>query len=219
MPSCQSPKFPMGAPCHRFGPSSPIDTVEDMYDLIIVGGGPAGASAAIFAARAELRTLVIDEDKGMTRRAMVNNHLGFPDGVTGPDLVDLGRRHAEQAGASWVEAAVERVETSGANPAVVLADGTRHEARDLLLTVGLKASLAAEAGITTSEGTEPRIPSIVEVDADGRTSAAHVWAAGTAGGVSVHTIITAGDGARVAINIASEQKGERWVDHDVLPAG
>ena len=53
-----------------------------MYDLAIVGGGPAGASAATFAARAGLRTVVLDADKGMTRRAMVNNHLGFPDEFT-----------------------------------------------------------------------------------------------------------------------------------------
>ena len=75
-----------------------------MYDLIIIGGGPAGASAAVFAGRAGLDTLVIDADKGMTRMAMVNNHLGFPDGVSGPELVDLGRRHAETSGAEWAEA-------------------------------------------------------------------------------------------------------------------
>ena len=62
--------------------------MSETYDLATVGGGPAGASAAIFAARAGLRTLVLDADKGMTRRAMVNNLLGFPEGITGPDLVE-----------------------------------------------------------------------------------------------------------------------------------
>ena len=57
---------------------------------------------------------------------------------------------------------------------------------------------------------------VVVVDPDGRTSLDGVWAAGTAAGVSVHTIITAGDGARVAINLLSRRKGERHVDHDVL---
>lgn len=189
-----------------------------MYDLIIVGGGPAGASAAIFSARAGLRTLVIDEDKGWTRRAMVYNHLGFPDGITGPELVELGRRHAQGAGAEWVDGSVTELEPGGEGVGVVTADGERHEARDVLLAVGVKTSVAEAAGVTTKEGSEPRVSSVVDVDADGRTNVAHIWAAGTAGSVSVHTIVTAGDGARVAINIVSGQRGERHVDHDVLPA-
>src|SRR5690606_24452390 len=59
-------------------------------DVVIIGGGPAGASAAIFTARAGLSTVVIDADKGITRRAWVENHLGFPDGIAGPELVDKG---------------------------------------------------------------------------------------------------------------------------------
>src|SRR5258707_10733295 len=69
-----------------------------MYDVAIVGGGPAGASAATFTARAGLQTVLIDADAGMTRRAMVNNHLGFPEGVAGPDLVDTGKLQAAPAG-------------------------------------------------------------------------------------------------------------------------
>ena len=67
--------------------------------IVIIGGGPAGASAATFTARAGLTTVVIDADKGMTRRAWVRNHLGFAEGITGPELVDNGRAHAERAGA------------------------------------------------------------------------------------------------------------------------
>jgi len=189
-----------------------------MYDLIIVGGGPAGASAAIFAARAGLRTLVIDEDKGFTRRAMVNNHLGFPDGITGPELVELGRRHAERSGAEWLEGSVTALEVGGEGVTAVTEDGQRQEARDVLLTIGVRTAVAESAGVRTKPGSEPRIPSVVDAQPDGRTNVDHVWAAGTAGDVSVHTIITAGDGARVAINIISAQRGERHVDHDVLQA-
>lgn len=189
-----------------------------MYDLIIVGGGPAGSSAAVFSSRAGLHTLVIDADKGFTRRAMIYNHLGFPDGITGPELVELGRRHAEGSGAEWVEGSVTGIETGADGIGVLTADGARYDARDVLLAVGANASLAEAAGVTTKEGSEPRIASVVDVDVEGRTNVDHIWAAGTAGDVSVHTIVTAGDGARVAINIISDQRGERHVDHDVLPA-
>ena len=189
-----------------------------MYDVAIVGGGPAGASAATFTARAGLQTVLIDADAGMTRRAMVNNHLGFPEGVAGPDLVDNGKQQAARAGAEVVHAKVVDLQRQGENTfAVRTEDGSNYEAKQIILTLGANPELARLAGIATKEGTEPRIKEIVDVDAQGRTSMPGVWAAGTAAGVSVHTIITAGDGARVAINLISDTKGERHVDHDVMP--
>src|ERR1700737_4269975 len=189
-----------------------------MYDVAIVGGGPAGASAATFTARAGLQTVLIDADAGMTRRAMVNNHLGFPEGVAGPYLVDNGKQQAARAGAEVVHAKVVDLQRQGENGfAVRTEEGQRYEAKQIILTLGANPELAKLAGITTKDGTEPRIKEIVDVDAQGRTSMPGVWAAGTAAGVSVHTIITAGDGARVAINLISDTKGERHVDHDMMP--
>jgi thioredoxin reductase len=189
-----------------------------MYDVAIVGGGPAGASAATFTARAGLQTVVIDADAGMTRRAMVNNHLGFPEGVKGPDLVDTGKMQAARAGAEIVDGKVVSLEKRPDDGFdLKTEDGKSFEAKQVILSIGANAELARTAGIATKPGTEPRIREIVDVDHEGHTSVPGVWAAGTAAGVSVHTIITAGDGARVAINLISGTKGERHVDHDVLP--
>jgi len=57
---------------------------------------------------------------------------------------------------------------------------------------------------------------VLVVDPAGRTNIPGIWAAGTVAGVSVHVAVTAGDGARVAINVISQINGARWVDHDVL---
>ena len=189
-----------------------------MYDVAIVGGGPAGASAATFTARAGLQTVVIDADAGMTRRAHVNNHLGFPEGVTGPDLVDTGKLQAARAGAEIVDGKITELRKRGDDDFELRTeDGRSFEAKQVILTTGATAELAKAAGIATRPGTEPRIREIVETDREGRSSVPGVWAAGTVGGVSVHTIITAGDGARVAINLISATKGERHVDHDAMP--
>src|SRR6266567_7108432 len=100
-----------------------------MYDVAIVGGGPAGASAATFTSRAGLQTVVIDADAGMTRRAMVNNHLGFPEGVKGPDLVDNGKLQAARAGAQVIHAKVVDLQRQGENGfAIRTEDGDSYEA-------------------------------------------------------------------------------------------
>src|SRR3981081_2267412 len=142
-----------------------------MYDVAIVGGGPAGASAATFTARAGLQTVLIDADAGMTRRAMVNNHLGFAEGVSGPDLVDNGKLQAARAGAKVVAGnVVDLQHGSDDGFSVRTEDGEAYEAKHVILTLGANPELARQAGIATKPGTEPRIKEVVDVDADGRTS-------------------------------------------------
>lgn len=185
-------------------------------DLVIVGGGPAGASAALFAARAGLITVVVDADKGITKRAMVHNHLGLANGVTGPELVEVGKQQALNAGATWVDGTATLIASDSSGVNVTLDSGEIIHATDAILALGVATALATESGIETKPATEPRISTVCVVDGEGRTTMPHVWAAGTIAGVSVHTIVTAGDGARVAINVVSERRGERYVDHDML---
>jgi len=80
-----------------------------MYDIAIVGGGPAGASAALFAAKAGKKVLLLDSDQGMTRRAWVENHYGV-EKISGTDLVDIGLKQAANFGAELVKTKVTNVE-------------------------------------------------------------------------------------------------------------
>ena len=117
-----------------------------------------------------------------------------------------------------MDGTVDAIEPAAGGFTVRTADGQAFASTSIILATGASVSLAEAAGMATAAGMEPRIKAIIVVDANGRTSVLGIWAAGTAAGVSVHTIITAGDGARVAINLISEVRGERHVDHDVLPA-
>ncbi|HET7579996.1 MAG TPA: FAD-dependent oxidoreductase [Bacillales bacterium] len=186
-----------------------------MYDVIIVGGGPAGQSAAIFTSKAGKNTLILDDEKGLTQRAWVRNHYGIQD-VKGGDLVAVGHEQTEQFGAEKKKATVTNVEKNGDAFKVETKDGGTFEAAHIILTTGANQKLAETIGLETRPSTEPYVKSVIVVDGDGRTSQEGIWAAGTAGGVSVHTIVTSGDGARVAINLLSDLKGERHVDHDAL---
>jgi len=185
-----------------------------MYDVAIIGAGPAGASAALFTAKAGKKTLVIDSDQSITKRAWVENHYGVEE-ITGPDLVAIGKKQAAKFGAELNEGKAQAIEKQEDGFKIVTENAT-YEAKHVILATGLMADLAEASGIETKPGTEPRIKTVVKADAEGKTNIPGIWAAGTAAGVSVHTIITAGDGAKVAINVISELNGERYVDHDVL---
>ena len=187
-----------------------------MYDIIIIGAGPSGASAALFTAKAGKKTLVLDNDKSVTKRAWIENHYGV-EGITGPDLITIGKKQAEKFGAEFIEATVDKIEVANDGAMVHTKDGS-YAASAVILASGMLVDLAEESGIATKPGTEPRIKKVIDVDPSGKTNLDHVWAAGTVAGVSMHTIITAGDGAKVAINVISFLNGERYVDHDVLRA-
>lgn len=188
-----------------------------VYDVAVVGAGPAGASAALFLAKAGKKTLVIDSDQSITKRAWIENHYGV-EAIAGPDLVELGKKQAAKFGAELVAGKVTNIVQAGDGFRLETEDGKTYEAKQVILATGLSVELAEKIGLRTKPGTEPRIKTVIDVDPAGKTNIPGIWAAGTVAGTSVHTIITAGDGARVAINLISELNGERYVDHDVLKA-
>ncbi|KWX76479.1 FAD-dependent oxidoreductase [Paenibacillus jilunlii] len=188
-----------------------------MYEIAIIGAGPAGASAALFAAKAGKKTLLIDNDKGMTRRGWYENYYGIAE-IGGPELVETGHKQAVKFGAELVADQAVNLTAKDGGFVIESESGAAYEAKHVILATGVLTDLAAKAGVETKDGTEPRIKTVVAVNAEGRTNIAGIWAAGTVAGVSVHAVITAGDGAKVAINIISELNGARYVDHDLLKA-
>jgi thioredoxin reductase (NADPH) len=185
-----------------------------MYDIAIIGAGPAGASAALFAAKAGKSTLLIDSDQGMTKRAWLENYYGILE-ITGPDLIEIGKQQAVKFGSALIANKVTDI-TATESGFQLATENEHFEAKHLIFATGVSLDLAEKVGLATKPGTEPRIKTIIETDVSGKTSINGIWAAGTVAGVSVHAVITAGDGARVAINVISEINGQRYVDHDVL---
>ncbi len=115
--------------------------MQHAYDLIVIGGGPAGLTTAIYAARENLETLIIDS-KGLGGQAGVterlDNYPGFPDGIGGAELADRIVRQAERYGVEMLQAlSVERIEDAGAEEVrVVTANGDHYEARAVLVATG-----------------------------------------------------------------------------------
>ena len=180
------------------------------FDVIVAGGGVAGLSAAIFLGRANLKVGVYDRAQSSLRRVeRVNNYLGFPDGVGGAELLELGRRQAERFGATIVDEDITSVRRDGESFAVSTPAGEERSSY-FVLAANKRTDLAIGLGLTLG-GFGGRF---VSVDADGSTAVEGCYAAGRITGQPSQAVISAGDGAKVAIAIISRVRGGYYVDHD-----
>ena len=112
--------------------------MDDVRNLIIVGSGPAGYTAAVYAARANLRPLVIEGAQSggaLMTTTEVENFPGFPDGILGPELMDSMRKQAERFGAEFVTDDVSRVELTGDIKRVWISE-TEYRSRAVILSTG-----------------------------------------------------------------------------------
>lgn len=111
-----------------------------MRHVIIIGSGPAGYTAAIYAARANMQPLVIASSVEFGGELMktteVENFPGFPEGIMGPDLMTRMQQQAERFGAEIVYDDVVSLELEGPVKAVTLGNGDRHEAHAIIYATG-----------------------------------------------------------------------------------
>jgi thioredoxin reductase (NADPH) len=114
--------------------------VSDVRDVIIIGSGPAGYTAALYAARASLKPLVFEgsvtSGGALMNTTEVENFPGFPDGIQGPALMDKLREQAERFGAELLPEDVTEVRLHGDLKQVILHDGTTYQAKAVILATG-----------------------------------------------------------------------------------
>ncbi|MFD8412311.1 FAD-dependent oxidoreductase [Streptomyces sp. NPDC059650] len=113
----------------------------EFYDLVVIGGGPAGLGAAVYGASEGLRTVLVERSAtggqaGQSSR--IENYLGFPDGVSGAQLTDRARRQAGRFGAEILTAReVTGLEVNGAARVVRFSDGSAIAAHSVILATGV----------------------------------------------------------------------------------
>ena len=114
--------------------------MSDVRDIIIIGSGPAGYSAAIYAGRANLKPLVFEGSVtaggALMNTTDVENFPGFPDGIMGPDLMDHLRKQAERFGAELVTDDVTAVDLTGEFKTVTDGRGDQHQALAVIIATG-----------------------------------------------------------------------------------
>jgi thioredoxin reductase (NADPH) len=129
---------------------------KDFYDLIVIGGGPAGLGAAVYGASEGLRTVLVERtatggQAGQSSR--IENYLGFPDGVSGAQLTDRARRQAAKFGAEVLTTRdVIGLEVNGSARSVRFADGSSIDAHTVILATGVSYRRLAAPGLDEMTG-------------------------------------------------------------------
>ncbi|MBM7076173.1 FAD-dependent oxidoreductase [Micromonospora humida] len=163
----------------------------DFYDLVVVGGGPAGLGAAVYGASEGLRTVLVERratggQAGQSSR--IENYLGFPDGVSGAQLTDRARRQALKFGAELLSTReVVGLESAGAARLLHFGDGSTIAAHTVVLATGVSYRVLDAPGLADLTGrgvfygaASTEAPSCVDQD---------VWIVGganSAGQAAVH---------------------------------
>lgn len=179
-----------------------------MDDVIIVGGGPAGLSAALFTAKNGLDTTVFDTDQTWMHRAHLFNYLGIRS-LSGSEYMEVARGQVRDRGATVnLEEEVTAVEQSQDGFSVVTDENT-HAASYVVLATGASRDLAESAGCAMTE------QDLVDVSLSMETSIDGLYATGAmVREQEWQAVISAGDGGAAALSILSSELGERYHDFD-----
>ena len=185
-------------------------------DVLIIGGGPAGLSAGVFTARAELDTLLLnDGDPILRRNAHLENYPGFPAGVNSHRLLELMGEQADHAGCDRREGRVVDLWESAGGFVAETEDGRTLAASNVVAAT--KNTVDFLAGIGGVEILD-RGKKFVDTDDRGRTGVAGLYAAGRLAAQPHQAIIVAGHGATVGVTLIEDSDVEFYHDW-VTPEG
>ena len=182
-----------------------------MADVVIVGDGPAGLSAALFLAKRGMNVDVLGLDETYMHKALMLNYLGIGE-ITGSDLMAVGREQVTKAGARLHKVGVTDVQRDGSGYVVTADDGSQHVGHYLILATGTKRDFAHSLGLALDERGG------VAADRDGRTAMDGLYCVGwSVRPAKVQAIISAGAGAAAALDILSREAGKEIHDFDTVP--
>ncbi|MBV0902817.1 NAD(P)/FAD-dependent oxidoreductase [Haloarcula salina] len=179
-----------------------------MTDVLVVGGGPAGLSAALFAQKNGLETTVFDTDGTWMHKAHLFNYLGIGS-QDGTAFLETAREQVDSFGVDRKQGTeVTDVQETDDGFEVSTDDGT-HEADYVVLATGANRDLAESLGCETADD------DTVDVDVTMETSVTDAYATGAmVRAEEWQAVISAGDGAAAALNILTKEKGEHFHDFD-----
>ncbi len=180
-----------------------------MANVIVVGDGPGGLSAALFLAKNGVEVTVYGQDKTAMHAAQLKNYLGIED-MHGSAFQERARAQVVSFGASVEDARVESVTRGEDGFTLTLEGGEERTASYLVLSEGKSPRLAKMLGLAHDEASGIQTDDYGLTDVEGLYVVGRLRRPGRS-----QAIISAGDGAASAIDILSREKGEAFMDWDV----
>lgn len=179
-------------------------------DVVIVGDGPGGLSAALFLAKADLKVVVFGQDETAMNWAFLYNYLGFPH-ISGTEFQVRAKQQVRDMGADLRDVKVTAITRTDAGFQVALEGGGSVTAPILVLSEGKAPVFARALGCAAGD-------SGIAVDRNGLTSVPGVYAVGRmVRPTRSQAIISAGDGAAAALDILARAQGKDVQDWDSPP--
>lgn len=180
-----------------------------MADVLIVGDGPAGLSAALFLAKKGMNVTVFGTDDTPMHYAKLYNYLGIPE-ITGSDFQKVARAQVEAFGAALKDEKVTALEQIADGFAATTEGGTSYTGQYIVLGEGKAAKLAESLGLERSKHG-------IDADRDGRTAIEGLYVTGRSTKPRrSQAIISAGEGAAAALDILSVEAGKDVLDYDTV---
>jgi thioredoxin reductase (NADPH) len=179
-------------------------------DVVIIGDGPGGLSAALFLAKNGLTAVLYGQDKTAMHFAVIKNYLGVGE-LPGTEFQKIAREQVARWGARIENRRVEAISREASGFRVTLEGGESVSARFVILSEGKSPRLAQQLGVAFDG-------SAAVTDRNSQTSVPGVYAVGRlARPGRSQAIISAGDGAVAALDILSREKGQDFADWDSPP--
>ena len=124
-----------------------------MYDVIIIGAGPAGISAGLYTKRANLKVLILYKDESaLEKTEMIENYYGFENGISGKDLYKIGIQQAENLGIDVRKEEVTNIQIGEKSQYIVITEKETYKTKTVILATGNKKNTPQIKGIKEFEG-------------------------------------------------------------------
>lgn len=186
-----------------------------MKTVTVIGGGIAGLQAAVFTAKAGEDTLVIDNGQSLVENTSNIQNLIGHDSVAGKELLNSGEEKLEEFGVEKKEETVEKLERTDEGLKVVTNDSEYETEYVVIASAGILDYIEIDE-VEYEDGVEGGNMMDKHVVTDESNKAAeNVYVAGLANSWEYQTSISIGDGAKAAVNLLSDLKGEPYADHDM----